>query len=94
MSGHSQAPWRVNVGALSFDDVVIATVESTAHDALEIVCKRSGHNDDPIPNARLMAAAPVLLEALKLVLDVDGYHLAANVIEAINAAINSADGED
>jgi len=66
---HTPGPWRVLDGAPGPNDVVLACVESFAFDALEVVATVDVFHDDPRPNARLIAAAPDLLEALKDILD-------------------------
>jgi hypothetical protein len=65
--------------------------------------KIDGQNDDPImaaeceANARLIAAAPELLEALKmarlLMVEIDGYEPTGSSIRVIDSAIAKATGE-
>lgn len=58
MSGHTPAPWRL---MKSFPCVVWAGTE----DEPVIVADKSGHDPVDIANARLIAAAPRLLAALR-----------------------------
>ena len=87
MSKHSPAPWE----RMIFDD---KTYVVDSNDVLVMLYR----NPDPQmnDNAQLIAAAPELLEALKLaetsMLD-SGYNPQSSTIMVVKAAINKAIGE-
>jgi len=93
---HTPGPWRIAEVFNKTTEHEICCVESCSHDALEIVGPMLGHNEDPIYNARLIAAAPDLLEAAKQLLaghdkNLGGMHDWFRRIETLRAAVAKAE---
>lgn len=86
---HTPGPWFVSNGDLlrvarsnGGSPIVVAGVH-------KIGSRGGACLGDPLANARLIAAAPDLLEALKMVSGVDLHH---EVLAAVDAAIAKAEG--
>lgn len=95
--GHSTDPWSVRVHA------AVITVRSANGEPLALMLTR--RPDEDLPNARMMAASPTMLEALfnilasaRLIPDpamngaTDCYGVALDDIEAIRAVIARVEG--
>lgn len=90
MTEHSLKPWRV-VRSQKPKHVAARFIMAANND---FVGKAYGHADEPVnANARLMAASPVMLEALKSVRgDGDGWVLLSDdVKDTVEAAIEAAE---
>jgi len=82
-AGHTKGPWKV-----SPEDWSIYNIENGPRDT-KIASLR--YLDNVEANARLIAAAPDLLEACKKALTVPEYNLGIGVVEALKAAIKKAE---
>ncbi len=72
-SKHTPGPWNVSEGIEGINDCTLFRLVHTEHGALAVVyCEDDSFFADPVglANARLMAAAPKLKEALKGLLKV------------------------
>lgn len=87
---HTPGPWKVYddgelwVGPVDADAPVVCDMRPSGEELIYSL------QDDA--NAHLIAAAPDLLDALQLVLDVDEWRLAAVVLNKVHAAIAKAEG--
>jgi selenophosphate synthetase-related protein len=88
MSGHTSGPWDVEIdkhGEVTVYESV--TLQNTD------ICKMGGNSNGGI-NARLISAAPCLLEALQqIMLDIDSDHGTGYDWNKARAAIRKATGE-
>ena len=64
IASHTPGPWRI-AGDGDHEEIELCCVESATHDAIAIVADAHTDHGDPLPNARLIAAAPDLLDAAK-----------------------------
>jgi hypothetical protein len=87
MSKHSPTPWRVG----PVDDTLVSDADGRA---VAAACARDYGKDWELieANARLIVAAPELLEALKGVLEIEGWDMAHPRYTAARAAIAKAEG--
>jgi len=98
---HTEGPWEIgkcNSGPVS------GTIPIHTHDYMEsyrsgmLVCSVYGTATFSEANARLIAAAPELLEALKammrLTVSDNGEYLADAITDMAQAALNKAEGRD
>lgn len=87
MSKHTPAPWTVNPKAktnIRHGSLTIANCSST-HDG--------SRGEEEIANAKLIAAAPELLEALEAMKDYCKYHkisLGSGIVQKVDEAIKKA----
>ena len=65
---HTPGPWRI-AGDGDHEEIELCCVESATHDAIAIVSDAYTDHGDPLPNARLIAAAPELLVAARAVIE-------------------------
>ena len=88
MSKHTPGPWAIYVNAPS--DIVIRKMSKDGYELCAIARVSSGY-----ANARLIAAAPELLEALERIAasDPTHTHFATLAISEARAAIAKATGE-
>ena len=66
ITSHTPGPWRI-AGDGDHEEIELCCVESATHDAIAIVADAHTDHGDPMPNARLIAAAPDLLAAAKVI---------------------------
>lgn len=98
-SKHTSGHWQINEGQTFKTSTgrLILMVESTlnkTHDVGTVIAKVFGNsNDEVIANAKLIAAAPELLEALKAISEWDKRHeaiIGTVIINQVNSAIKKA----
>lgn len=91
-STHTPGPWRTYQGDGRW---IVATTSSWAYAATGLIPQLDAETEEA--NARLIAAAPDLLEACKQVIvygaDADDAILWTDVIRNIKAAIHKAEGD-
>lgn len=94
---HTPAPWSVEIDHRSNDpELIRAHVDGEMYDLASVLCDETGN---AAANARLMAAAPNLLAALREIVaavetgDVDGYSPSGDWFREAKAAIAKATGE-
>jgi len=89
MSGHTPGPWRV------FERVSIIAEPDPTDDVLPVIAQAIKHGDDAEldSNTRLIAAAPLMLEALQNLENDDGTTMPASAWNLVLDAIEAATGE-
>ena len=89
MSKHTPGPWRVEQQSYNEHPYGVMAPESAKHD-LDLLCEFSPEMTNDA-NARLIAAAPDLLEALEIL--VSDHAASLEDWEAAHAAVKKARGE-
>jgi hypothetical protein len=93
MSGHTPGPWVIEGDVAALPDDIGVGIVNRKHDGddWDVAMVHSS-----AANARLIAAAPDLLAALKLIVEADGEKSLAQIVAAMpdaRAAIAKAEGK-
>lgn len=105
MSKHTPGPWEVERSEGGYEQAWVKgskRIIVTVHGRTRTSNVFTRLNDEDLANARLIAAAPEMLEALKLIRKrqflvertADAVHLPADVAAAVEAAIVKAEGKE
>ena len=88
MSKHTPGPWHINDHA---HDEEVVYIEADRYGVASIFTDTDKVDSTELANARLIAAAPELLEALKNIENDDG-HIPSTIWNMCKAAIAKAEG--
>lgn len=100
---HTPPPWKINHGGFRTDDGFSIATDNAAAERVKVVAEcwpcsivDQDHRDELLANARLIAAAPELLQACRaLIASRHGYHEQVEAAyAAADAAIKKAEARD